>query len=185
MSGYDVPPMLSGEAVAEIRSRALIRRHPVTRVSRGGLDEIDPEDIVYGEYAGDHKNLGNWIDLVYLDGDILRTFSGSVSSHHPVIEELKILLRVEDTFYLIPIKEVPLGFAFKRTDIVDIKVSSLIKGNAEHEPSCVWTMHFRDGNTRTLEVGYQSYFAYGNIIRPKSMTNVSILDKVFSDSNKR
>jgi hypothetical protein len=147
----------------------------------GGIDDVNPDDIIYGEYAHDYNGYGNWIDIVYLHDDMLRTFSGSVSLHHPVIDELKALLREENIIYLIPIKEVPLGFAFKHADIVNIKVTSLIEGNAKHLPSCVWVMHFKDGNTRTLEADYQSYFAYGNTIRPTSMTNASILDKVFLD----
>lgn len=164
--------------------KAVFRRHPTTRVSRGGLNEINPDDIIYGEYAGGDKNHGNWIDLVYLDDDILRTYSGSVSPPHSIIEELKVLLRDEDIFYLVPVKELPLGFAFKRMDIVDIKVTSTINGTANHVPSCVWKIHFKDGSTRTLEAEYQAYFAYGNIIRPTSMTNATILDNVFSENGK-
>lgn len=118
---------------------------------------------------------------MYLDDDILRTFSGSVSSRHPIIEELKILLKGEDMFYLVLIREVPLGLAFKRTDIVDIKVTSIIQGNARHAPSCVWKMYFKDGKTRTLEADYQSYFTYGSTSRPVSMSNAYIIDKVFKD----
>lgn len=148
-----------------------------TRVSRGGIDDIDPEDIVYGEYANDDgEQYGEYIDLIYLDGDILRTFSGYVNSHHPVIEELRTILRDDKKYFIIPIKEVKAGFAFNRTDIVDIKVSSVISG---YPASCIWTMRFEDGNIRTLEIDYQSYFTYGNTIRPKSMTNVDILDTVF------
>lgn len=184
MSAFTVPPTLTAEAIGEVMARPISKRRPATRVSRGGIDDINPDDIIYGEYSGDHNNLGNWLDLVYLDSDILRTFSGSVSTHHPVIEELKILLRPEDAFYLIPIKEVPQGFAFKRTDIVNIKVTSLIEGNSQHDPSCVWTMHFKDGKTRTLEISYQAYFSYGNTVRPASMSNATILDRVFADNKK-
>lgn len=176
--------LIVNRTTVDISIKSTIRRRTATRISRGSLDEINPDDIIYGEYSGDHNNLGNWIDLVYLDVDILRTFSGSISQYHPILEELKILLRAEDMFYLIPIKEIPRGFAFKRMDIVDIKVASLIEGNSEHEPSCIWTIHFKDGNKRTLEAGYQSYFAYGSTIRPASMTNASILDRVFADNNK-
>ena len=157
-------------------------RRPTTRVSRGGLDEINPDDIVYGEYAGGDKRHGSWIDLVYLDDDILRTFSGAVSLRHPVIVRLLPLLRDEKLFYVIPVKELPAGAAFKRTDIVAIKASSTIAGTARHAPSCVWTMHLKDRSVRTLEAEYQSYFAYGNTIRPASMTNASILDNVFPSS---
>ena len=94
-----------GKTTAELRTKPTFRRHPTTRVSRGGLNEINPDDIIYGEYAGGDKNHGNWIDLVYLDDDILRTYSGSVSPPHPIIEELKVLLRDEDIFYLVPVKE--------------------------------------------------------------------------------
>lgn len=161
-----------------------VRLQTGTRTSRGGLDEINPDDIVYGEYASGAKADGTWIDLVYLDNEILRTFSGPVSSNHPVIEELKIILRSDDMFYLVPVKELESGFAFKRTDIVNITSSSNIQGNARHLPSCVWTMHFADGKARTVEVAYQSYFTYGNTIRPVSMTNVAILDNVFASDNR-
>lgn len=157
-------------------------RDPTTRVSLGGLDEINPDDIIYGEYSSGNKTYGSWIDLVYLDDDILRTFSGPVHEQHSVLRELKVLLRDEETFYLIAIKEL-LGLAFKHTDIVDIKVSSLIQGNSRHGPSCIWTLQFQGGKIRTLEADYQSYFAYGTTTRPKSETNASILDLVFSSSN--
>lgn len=161
-------------------NRPYVRLIPKTRVSRGGLDEINPEDIVYGEYSSDNgKKYGEYLDLVYLDGEILRTFSGRVVSPHPVLEELKILLRDDEKFYLIPIKEVESGFAFKRNDITDIKVSSLIPGNHNHEASCVWTVKFEDRNTRALEINYQAYFSYGNTLRPNDTTNIHILEKVF------
>jgi hypothetical protein len=149
-----------------------------TRVSRGGNDEIDPEDIIYGEYTNDN---GEFIDIIYLDGDILRTFSGDVTAH-PVIDELKILLRDDKQFYVILIKEVKAGFAFKRMDINEIKVTSVVSSNP---PSCIWTMRFADKNIRTIETDYQSYFTYGNTIRPKSMINTDILDRVLPKSNKR
>lgn len=157
-----------------------VKRKPLSRVSRGGLDEINPEDVIHGEYSNDHgENYGEYIDLVYLDGDILRTFSGAVPSGHPILEELKVLLRDDKKFYLVPIKEVSAGFAFKRTDIVRITVSSLIQGNDNHLPSCIWTVNFKDESVRTLETQYQSYFAYGATTRPRSMTNVDVLEKVF------
>ena len=62
-------------------------RRPQTRASRGGIDEINPEDIVYGEYSCDAPdNSDEYIDLIYLDGDILRTFSGYIKQTHPVVE---------------------------------------------------------------------------------------------------
>lgn len=81
--------------------------------------------------------------------------------------------------YIVPIKEVPSGFAFKRTDIKKIVTTSTIEGNDAHVPSCVWTMYFQDGKTRTIEAEYQAYFAYGNTIRPASMNNATVLDGVF------
>lgn len=150
-------PKIASDVKRETTIKSFAQKYLITHTSRGDIDEIDPDDIVYGEYSGDHSNLRNWIDLVYLDGDLLLTFSGPVSPLHQVIQKLQVLLRAEDMFYLIPVKEVPLGFAFKRTDIVDIKSTTLIEGNN---------------------------FTYGNTIRPKSMTNVSILDKVFQESNK-
>jgi hypothetical protein len=155
-------------------------RSPLAGISRGGLDEINPEDIIYGEYACDAPSRKDeHIDLLYLDGDIIRTFSGKISSTHPVIEELKILLRDDKKFYLILIKEVTKGFAFKRTDITDIKTTSLIQGNDRHEPSCTWTMRFENGIERSVEVNYQSYFSYGNTVRPRTVTNQYILERVF------
>lgn len=161
-----------------------LQRSTSTRTFRGGLDEISPDDIVYGEFATGLKQ-GPWIDVVYLDADILRSFSGPVSLNHRLVNELKILLRDDSAFYVVPIKEVPLGFAFKHTDVVNIAVTSLVEGNGRHAPSCVWKMSFKDGSARTLEAEYQAYFAYGNIIRPKSMSNASVLDKVFDDSLER
>lgn len=142
-----------------------------TCASRGGIDDINPEDIIYGEYTNDN---GEFIDLIYLDGDILRTFSGDVSSH-PVMDELKILLRDDKQFYVVLINEVKAGFAFKRNDIQNIKVTSVVSSGP---PSCVWVLRFENGNDRTLETDYQSYFAYGNTIRPRSITNADILDRV-------
>lgn len=61
--------------------QSFARPIPQTRTSRGGLDEINPEDIVYGEYSDDGgKQYGPYIDLVYLDGEILRPFSGPVTN---------------------------------------------------------------------------------------------------------
>jgi len=165
------------------KSSAAIRRRPKPLTSMGGLDEINPDDVVYGEYASGLEELGNWIDLVYLDDDILRTFSGSLSSEHPFIQELKILLKAEDLFYVVPIKQLARGLAFKRKDITDIKVTSAQRGNDKRMPSCIWSMHFQDGQTRTLEADYQAYFSYGNTNRPRSMTNATILDRIFT--NKR
>lgn len=156
-----------------------------TRTSRGGLDEINPNDVVYGEYSDDGgKQFGPYIDLVYLDGEILRTYSGSIAPSDPVLQELKILLRDDRKFYLVPIKEVGMGFAFKRTDITDIKVSSIISGNSNHEASCIWEVTFEDHTTRTLETNYQSYFSYGNTSRPASMINLHILNRAFPKSSK-
>ena len=162
-----------------------VKKPPMTRTSTGGLDEINPDDVVHGEYAAGYKDFGNWIDLVYLDDDILRTFSGAVDAQHPVIGELKLLLGDEKKFYAVPIKEVPAGIAYKRTDIVAIETTSTIQGNTQHGPSCIWSMRFGDGSIRTLEAEYQSYFAYGNTVRPASMTNASLLDTVFSDNDDR
>ena len=157
-----------------------IKLTPGTRISRGDLDEINPEDIIYGEYSSDGgKKHGEYLDLLYLDGDVVRTFSGQVISPHPVLENLKILLQNDEKFYLATIKEVPFGVAFKRNDIVNIVVDSLIEGNSKHGPSCVWTLQFEDGSIRTVESNYQSYFAYANTERPASMTNVDVLEKVF------
>lgn len=149
-----------------------------TRTSSGGLDEIDPEDIVYGEYSNG-KEHGEYIDLIYLDDNILRTFSGPIVRPSKTIDELVTLLRNDEQFYLVEIKEVEQGFAFKRTDIVDIKTTSLIAGNANHEPSCTWTMRFKDGATRGIEINFQSYFTYGKTTRPGNMTNAYILEKAF------
>ena len=154
-------------------------RLPKVRASTGGLDEINPNDVVHGEYAAGNKDFGDWIDLVYLDDDLLRTFSGAIDKRHPVIEELRLLLRDEKKFYVVPIKEISSGIAFKRTDILVIETISTIHGNVRHGPSCVWSIRFEDGSVRTLEAEYQSYFSYANTVRPASMTNVSLLDTVF------
>jgi len=160
----------------------VISRMTKTRVSRGDIDDINPEDVVYGEYTNDRgEQYGEYIDLIYLDGDILRTFSGGVSYDNPVLKELHILLKDDKKFYVIRIKEVKAGCAFKRTDIEDIKVTSVVSSGP---PSCVWEMRFETGVIRSIETNYQSYFTYGNTNRPKSMTNAIILDKVFSGSNR-
>jgi len=159
------------------QSRVVTRRIPQTRVSRGGLDEINPEDVIYGEYSSG-KEYGEYIDLIYLDDNILRTFSGGITRPDKTIDELVSLLRDDDKFYLVEIKEVEKGFAFKRNDIKDIKTTSLIQGNNNHEPSCTWTMRFEDGATRGIEISFQSYFAYGKTTRPNNMTNAYILKKV-------
>jgi hypothetical protein len=153
-----------------------------TRISRGGIDEIDPEDIIYGELTNNgNDEYGVYVDLIYLEGDILRTFSGYVSHKERVIRELKILLKDDKKFYLILIKEVKAGFAFKRSDIESIKMESVI---SEGPPSCIWSLRFDTGITRTLETDYQSYFTYGNTVRPNSMTNEYILGRVLSKSDK-
>ena len=158
-------------------ARLFVTTTPKTRSSRGGIDEINPEDIIYGEYSNDNgERYGEYIDLIYLDGDILRTFSDNVNSAHHVIDELSILLRDDKKFYVVLIKELKAGLAFKRNDIQDIKVTSVVSSNP---PSCVWAMQFENGTIRTLETDYQSYFAYGSTVRPKSMTNEDILNKVF------
>ncbi|MNR34260.1 hypothetical protein D3C85_1520120 [compost metagenome] len=83
---------------------------------------------------------------------------------------------------MIRIKEVKAGYAFKRNDIVDIKVASVLSGSP---PSCIWTMKFDAGNTRTLEIDYQAYFTYGSVARPKNMMNADILMRVFPSSDKK
>lgn len=157
-------------------------RMPTAHVFRGGIDEINPEDIVHGEYSDYNGKLGAWIDLVYLDDDVLRTFSGAVIPNHPVLEELKVLLRNDKKFYVVPIREVAAGVAFKRTDIINIRIESLIKATANHAPSCIWAMFFEDGSRRVIEAEYQSYFAYGITNRPVGMRNVDVLEKVFGKS---
>lgn len=154
-----------------------------TRVSRGGLDEINPEDIIYGEYSSG-KEYGEYIDLIYLDDDILRTFSGGIARPDKTIDELMTLLRDDNKFYLVEIKEVERGLAFKRNDIVDIKTTSLIEGNSNHEPSCKWTIRFEDKATRGIEISFQSYFTYGKTTRPSNITNAYILDKVLGVQSK-
>jgi hypothetical protein len=162
-----------------IRSARRYTTNP--RISRGGIDEIDPEDIIYGELTNNgNDEYGVYVDLIYLDGDILRTFSGYVSHKERVITELKILLKDDKKFYLILIKEVKAGFAFKRSDIETIKMASVI---SEGPPSCVWSIRFDTGIVRALETDYQSYFTYGNTVRPNSMTNEYILDRVLPVSN--
>ena len=48
--------------------KPLFKPTPKTRTSRGGLDEINPDDIVYGDFAGDlGEKFGDYIDLIYLD----------------------------------------------------------------------------------------------------------------------
>lgn len=141
------------------------------------MDEINPEDIIYGEYSSG-KEYGEYIDLIYLDDDILRTFSGGITRPDKTIDELVSLLLDDSKFYLVEIKEVEKGFAFKRNDIVDIKTTSLIEGNSNHEPSCTWTIRFEDKATRGIEISFQSYFTYGKTTRPNNMTNAYILDKV-------
>lgn len=160
------------------------KQSPATRTSLGGIDEISPDDIIYGEYSDGDDSYGAWIELVYLGDDVLRTYSGPVSANHPVIEKLKLLLRDDKEFYVVAIREMARGFAFKHIDIVDIKVESTIEGNDSHAPSCVWMIHFRDGRVRTLETDYESYFAYGNTNRPDTMTNAMVLDKVFAGSDR-
>lgn len=161
----------------------VISRMTKTRVSRGDIDDINPDDVVYGEYTNDRgEKYGEYIDLIYLDGDILRTFSGSVSYDNPVLKELHIILRDDKKFYVVRIKEVKAGFAFKRNDIRDIRVTSVI---SSAPPSCVWVMKFETGSSRSIETNYQSYFTYGNTNRPKSTTNAIILDKVFPGSNRK
>lgn len=156
-----------------------------TSVSRGGIDDISPEDVVYGEYSGDGgKEHGEYLELIYLDDDILRTFSGYVTSSHPLLGELKVLLCDDQKFYLITIVEIPYGLAFKRTDIVDIKVGSVTEGDTSHTPSCVWSMKFADGNVRVIENEYQPYFTYGNTQRPNSMTNIHVIEKAFPKDKK-
>lgn len=158
--------------------RISVRRVTQTRPSRGGIDEINPEDIIYGEYANGAK-YGEYVDLIYLDDNILRTVSGRVDRPNKTLDELVILLRDDKKFYLIEVKEVEHGFAFKRNDIVDIKTTSLIQGNSNHEPSCTWTITFEDGSRRNIETSFQSYFTYGNVVRPNTMTNAFILERVF------
>lgn len=161
--------------------RSSIKSTPKTHTSNSGLDAINPDDVIYGEYAdGNKEGHGKYLELIYLDDDVLRTFSGYFVSPHPVLEELKILLRDEAMFYLVEVQELNIGLAFKHNDIIDIKVDALIKGNPRHSPSCVWTMRFKDGNVRVVENEYQSYFTYGKIQRPANTTNVDILAKVFS-----
>lgn len=131
-----------------------VKRSPTTRVSRGGFDEIDPEDVVHGEYSDNLEGRGAWFDAVYLDGDVLRTCSGEIRPDHPLVDELKILLRDDARYYVVAIREVAADVAFKRTDIVDITVSSLIRATVAHLPSCIWNLQFQDSSLRTLEMEY-------------------------------
>ncbi len=156
---------------------------PETKVS--GIDDlnIDPEDIVYGEYASGNSH-GAYAEFIYLDGDKLKIFEGYISRHNAAIQELLILLKDENKYYLVPIKEIPAGFAFKRKDIVDIKSYLFREGDSTNQPWCGLSFTFEDKKTYKLETEFQAYFTYGNTIRPISMTNEYILDKVFSGKAK-
>lgn len=136
-----------------------VKHAPIARISRGGFDEINPEDIVHGEYSDNLDKHGVWLDVVYLDDNVLRTCSEKIPPDHRIVEDIKILLQDDARYYAVTIHEVAAGFAFKRTDIVDISVSSLIQATDLHPPSCIWNLQFHDGSLRTLEVDYQSYFA--------------------------
>lgn len=165
-----------------VQTAEFILEEPTVRVSHGGLDKINLEDVVHGECSSGLSEQGEWIDLVYLDDNVLRTFSGAVIPNHPVLEELKVLLRNDKKFYVVPIREVAVGVAFKRTDIINIRIESLIKATANHAPSCIWAMFFEDGSRRVIEAEYQSYFAYGTTNRPAGMRNIDVLEKVFGKS---
>lgn len=161
--------------------KPLLRPKTKKRSSRGGTDEINPEEIIYGEYSYDDKQ-GEYIDLLYIDGEIIRFFSGGLVRPDNTFDELVLLLRDDSKYYLVEIKEVAKGFAFKRNDISDIKNDSIIKGNANHAPSCVWTLKFEDGKSKNVETNCQPYFDYGNTTRPRNMTNRYILDKMLPRS---
>lgn len=152
-----------------------------TLVSRGGLDEIDPEDVIYGEYSSDNyvKN-GEYLELVYIDGDILCTFSGPIVTPDPKMDTIMSIVKNDEQFYCIPIREMAAGFAFKRKDIKRIGVSSLIHGGNNYPPSCIWTMEFEDHSERIVENTYQTYFYYAKTTRPNFMTNLDIIDKALS-----
>ncbi len=156
--------------------KPIVRSKARTRPSRGGTDEINPEDIIYGEYSNDTH--GEYVDLIYVDGEIIRIFSGGLVRPNKTFDELVILLRDDSRFYLVEIKEIDKGFAFKRNDIVSIELNSVIEGNTKHAPSCIWTMQFEDRRAKTIEATFQSYFIYGKTIRPRNMTNQHILDKM-------
>ena len=165
------------EEIVHVEQTSILTRYRTqTRPSRGDLDDIDPEDIIYGEYSNDISG-GEYVDLIYIDNDILRTISEPLTRPNPKFDELTTLLRDDDKFYVIEIKEVQYGFAFKRNDIVTIKVTSVMEGKTNRPASCTWTITFEDNTSRGIEISYQSYFTYGNTTRPSNMTNSYILDK--------
>lgn len=151
-----------------------------TKTQRSDEVEIKAEDIVYGDYANGDPH-GEWIDLIYLDGEYLKSITAKIIRPDEMMDELDIILRDEKRYYLVEIKEVPLGFAFKRNDIVNIKTISNLPGNPG---SRVWEIKFKDGNIKTLETTFEAYFAYANTLRPNSMTNAYILDKVLGKTMK-
>lgn len=39
------------QTTAELRKGRVAQRLPIIRTSLGGIDEINPEDVIYGEYS--------------------------------------------------------------------------------------------------------------------------------------
>lgn len=153
---------------------------PQPGLSRGELDEINPDDVIYGEYTNGPEpgGFGEYIDLIYKDGQILRYYSGPIPRPSPNIDELFLLLRDDKKFYVINITEVKYGFAFKSTEIIDIKTESMVEGTPDRDipPSSTWTLKFNDGSCRGVETNFVSYFTYGKTTKPSSVTNAQVLD---------
>lgn len=173
--------MTDAETPLTTKPTIRIRPHRPTKTQRSDEVEINAEDIVYGDYANGEPH-GEWIDLVYLDGEYLRSGTAKIIRPDEMMDELNIILRDEKLYYLVEIKEAPLGFAFKRNDIVNIKTISNTPGNPG---SCIWEIKFQDGKSKILETTFEAYFAYASTVRPSNMTNVYILDKVLGSNAER
>lgn len=145
--------------------------------------DINYEDIIYGEYSFTKKH-GGYLDVIYLNGEKLKYISSHVTLHSKIIRELQILLKDEKCFYLIPIREIYAGFAFKSTDVTDIKSYLFKEGDSASRtpPWCGITFTCKPNKTYKIETEFQAYFTYQNTERPASLTNEMILEQTFSNN---
>ena len=142
----------------------------------GGVT-FSPEDILYGEVSmGDD---GRYIELLYLDRDDgLRLYQGYISRISNLMNELLIMLRNEERFYVVPVTQrLCTGVAFKRNDIMHI-LSTRITGDSA---TYAWRLDMKMGKTHKITLHFDCYMVYGYTIRPASMTNQPVLKKVFPE----
>ncbi len=122
---------------------------------------------------------GRYIELLYLARDDgLQLYEGYISRISNLMNEILIMLRNEKQFYVVPVTQrTCTGIAFKRNDIVHILSTEIAGDSAVY----LWRLDMEAAKTHKITLHFDCYMVYGYTVRPVSMTNQLVLEKVFPE----